>query len=75
MSVMAPTYDTSKPQPVAGRQVVRIRQVTADVGFALCLYICTHPHGRRALGPRHFSRKTAAAWAEAQGWTVIGAKE
>ena len=65
--------DTSKPQRVGARDVVRIVRTGQDFGpFRMVMYVCTHPRGRHELGPRYLTRSAAFAWAREQGWTVLG---
>jgi hypothetical protein len=66
--------DTTRPQVVGDKLVVRVRPDRSPMGpFTLVLYVLTHPHGRRRIGPRHFTAQDARAYGEAQGWLVIGA--
>ena len=68
--------DTTQPQPIGDRLVVRVAPETHNIGggFRLRMFRLTHPFGRqRIAGTGNFlSPENARAAAKARGWTVLG---
>lgn len=68
--------DTTQPQPIGGRLVVRVAPETHTIGygFRLRMFRLTHPFGRqRITGTGNFlSPENARGYAVDHGWTVLG---
>jgi hypothetical protein len=66
----------TEPTIIHGQRIVRLVQASVPVDLMnMQLWYVRDLHGRMNLGPSHFTRTLAAAWATAQGWRHIGTQE